>query len=408
MTEGDCLQRYFLDTNVLLEDIEYFTTLPFIISSVTLAELENIKTNRNKTEEVRVAARKAIKWLSDHHGEYEVIVCDEHVCHILSYYGLEENPDAKICASAAYAIDKYPDDNIVFVTHDLSCRNIAEKIFKLKVEWFENQKEEIYTGYKLISGTTEYINDYMANIDYSKWYVNQYAIIENKDDGSVKEMRFDGNTFVQLKLPPSKYIKGKNALQRCALDILNNPAITVATILGGYGSGKTALATKMSLYSVQEKGWQSRIIALREAVSEGKEIGYLPGEKDLKLLDFMLPFADQLDGGEFELESLKQRGVIEANTPYFIKGRTYNSSIILVDEAEDLTEKQIRLIGTRVGQESRVFYTGDYSQSVINPTKHNALVRMCKELRGEDKFACIYLSEDVRSDTSKLFANLFK
>ena len=134
----------------------------------------------------------------------------------------------------------------------------------------------------------------------------------------------------------------------------------------------------------------------------------MPGEKLDKIYDFLLPFADQLDGGEFELESLIQRGVIEANTPYFIKGRTYNNSVIVVDEAEDLTEKQIRLIGTRVGENSRVFYNGDYKQSVINPTKNNALNKMSLELRGNPKFACIYLEEDVRSETSKLFANLFE
>ena len=248
----------------------------------------------------------------------------------------------------------------------------------------------------------------MSDINLSDWYVNEYLIIENTDDASVKEMKFDGTMFVPLKLPPSKFIKGKNSLQRCALDILNNPSITIAAILGGYGSGKTMLSSKMSLYSIQEKGWQSRIVALREIISDSAEIGYLPGEKLNKVYDFVLPLADQLDGGEYELESLMQRGVLEANTPYFIKGRTYTNSILLVDEAEDMTEKQIRLIGTRVGENSRVIYNGDYSQSVINPSKNNALVKMCKELKGNSKFACIYLESDVRSETSKLFANLFK
>ena len=55
-------------------------------------------------------------------------------------------------------------------------------------------------------------------------------------------MRWDGEKFVGLKLPPSKFIKGKNALQRCALDMLNNPSITVCAILGEYGSGKSFLA----------------------------------------------------------------------------------------------------------------------------------------------------------------------
>ena len=396
----------FLDTNVLLEDPEDFTT-PFIISDQTLLELEAIKTNKNKTEDLRGAARKAIRWLSDHHDDYEVMVTNNSVFDVGMAYSLDISEPDVLISCAALAWQEQNNKEVKFVTHDLSCRNIAEKILGLDVEWFEN-KHKIYKGYKEVIGDTTYINEYMANINYSDWYVNEYIIIGNTDDDTIKEMRFDGNMFVPLKLPPSKYIKGKNSLQRCALDILNNPNITVSAIVGGYGSGKSFLSSKMALYSVQEKGWQSRIVAIREIISDGAEIGWLPGEKLSKIYDFVMPLADQLDGGEFELESLMQRGVVEANTPYFIKGRTFNNCCILCDESEDLTEKQIRLVGTRVGENSRIIYNGDYKQSVINPTKNNALNKMNIELRGNPKFACIYLEDDVRSETSRLFANLFE
>lgn len=72
---------------------------------------------------------------------------------------------------------------------------------------------EIYKGYKIISGTTEEINKYMSkDMKDDDWYINEYAIIKNNDDGSEKEMRWDGEKFVSLRLPPSKVIKGKNAL----------------------------------------------------------------------------------------------------------------------------------------------------------------------------------------------------
>lgn len=395
----------FYDTNVLLEDSDL--TLPFVISSETLKELESIKTARNKTEDVRAAARHAIKWLADHHGEYEVLVyCDavkdKAICNDLD----PDDPDIRICCSAAVWQEVF-DETIVFCTHDLSCRNIAEQVLKLNVEWFEN-KEEIYKGYKEIVGNTDYINDYMANIDYSNWYVNEYLLINNTDDETIKEMRFDGNEFVPLRLPPSKYIKGRNSLQRCALDILNNPNITIAAILGNYGSGKTALTMKMAAYSVKEKGWHSQILGIREPHGEGKEVGYLPGDLQSKTDFFFAPLVDQLDGGEFELERMKQHGLLEENIPFYLKGRTFNDCCIICDESEDLTAKQIRLIGTRVGENSRVFFNGDHQQSTIDPTKNNALVKMCKEFRGNPKFATIYLEADVRSDTSKLFANLFK
>ena len=91
-----------------------------------------------------------------------------------------------------------------------------------------------------------------------------------------------------------------------------------------------------------------------------------------------------------------------------MKGTTYNNTVILVDEAEDLDDKQIRLVGTRVGTNSKICFSGDYKQSVINTTDSNALVKMCNEFKGNKNFATIYLGEDVRSYTSKMFANLFE
>ena len=108
-----------------------------------------------------------------------------------------------------------------------------------------------------------------------------------------------------------------------------------------------------------------------------------------------------------ELESLKMQGILESNIPYYLKGTTYNNSILLVDEAEDLTKKQIRLIGTRLGLNSKIFFSGDYKQSVIDSSANNALVEMCNAFKGNEKFGCIYLNEDVRSETSKMFADLF-
>ena len=248
----------------------------------------------------------------------------------------------------------------------------------------------------------------MDNMDLSDWNTNEYLIIQNTDDSSEKEMRFDGEKFVALKLPPSKYIKAKNSLQRCALDILNNQDITIAAILGGYGSGKTFITMQMALYSVNEKGYQSKILGVRSPQGEGKEIGYLPGDMESKVEGFFEPLTQQLDGGEFELESLKQRGVLETNIPFYMKGTTYNNTVILVDEAEDLDDKQIRLVGTRVGANSKICFSGDYKQSVINTTDSNALVKMCNEFKGNKNFATIYLGEDVRSSTSKMFANLFQ
>ena len=374
-----------------------------MISSVTLQELEHIKVSGRKSEEVKYNARKALHILDENPDKYTAVVFTTAMENYINEKLIEVTPDSKIVATAAFSKNLIPqEDDFVFVTNDLACKVIAQKIFNLPVESVDEESgNEIYKGYQVIHGDAEKINSIMSNIDYSKWYTNEYLIIENTDDGTSKEMRFDGTSFVPLKLPSSRFIKGKNSLQRCALDI------TIAAILGGYGSGKTFLSMQMALYNVQEKGRASRILGVREVVGEGKEIGYLPGDVEDKVGRFFEPLIQSLNGGEFELQGLKMSGVLDTNVPFFMKGTTYNSTIILCDEAEDLSESQIRLIGTRLGQDSKIYLAGDYKQSLLTKTVNNPLVKMCNEFKGNEKFACIYLGEDVRSETSKMFADLF-
>ena len=400
-------KKKFYDTCSILAEIDNDDLFAerFYISSISLHELENIKTSKNKTEDVRYKARKLSHLLDEHYNDYDVVVYNFEISdYIVGTLGLDATiPDNQIVGTAKYISEK---EDVVFITNDICLKNIA-RYLGLEVCSVVG-KENIYKGYKTIKGTSEQINIAMENIDFSDWNINEYLIIQNTDDDSEKEMRFDGERFVSLKLPSSKFIKAKNSLQRCALDILNNQDITIAAILGGYGSGKSFISMQMALYNVQEKGYQSKILGIRSPQGEGVDVGYLPGTLEDKTDNFFLPLVQQLNGGEFELESLKQRGVLESNIPYYLKGTTYNDTIMLVDEAEDLDEKQIRLVGTRVGSNSKIYFAGDYKQSVINTTTNNALVKMCNEFKGNKQFATIYLGEDVRSSTSKMFANLFE
>lgn len=340
--------------------------------------------------------------LDEHSDKYDVIIVNNNVLDIIDKLGLENTPDNQICACASTIKD------VLFITNDIACKTIAKWIFGLNVSSTYEDGSEIYKGYQIIHGDTDTINSIMENMDYSKWHINEYLIIENTDDDSSKELRFDGTNFVALKLPSSRFIKGKNSLQRCALDILNNPDISIAAILGGYGSGKTFISMQMALYNVQEKGRVAKILGVREVSGEGKEIGYLPGDMEDKVGKFFEPLTQSLNGGEFELQSLKMSGVLDTNVPFFMKGTTYNDTIILCDEAEDLSESQIRLIGTRLGQNSKIYFAGDYKQSLLTKTVNNPLIKMCNEFKGNEKFGCIYLGEDVRSETSKMFAELFE
>ncbi len=266
---------------------------------------------------------------------------------------------------------------------------------------------EIYKGYRELTGTTADINEYMCAIKPGDFYVNEYLIIRNTDDGSESEMRWDGEKFVSLRLPASRFVKAKNALQRCALDMLINKDITVCALLGYPGSGKSFLSIQSALYCIREKGLYSGIVTCREPVSSGRTSGYLPGTLDEKIMLYFKPIEEQLSGGEFELHQLQQRGEIESITPHYVKGRTFTLKYVLIEEAEDITEKQIRLLGTRVGEGSKIVFSGDHKQSEINASVNNDLLKMCSFFKGNPRFATIFLEDDVRSETSKMFANMY-
>lgn len=404
------MKKNFYDTCALLnlQEKAYDNGL-FYISSVTLFELENIKTSSTKSEEVKYKARHATKFLDKYDGQYKVINYTNEQAHIIEGCNLPStnvNNDQMICACARYCDSNI--ERVTFVTDDVCCKNIARDMFGLDVDsTWSPETDDYYKGYKRISGTSLEINDIMLSDDFLKdFYENEYLIIHNLDDDSEKEMRFTDGMFVPLKLPASKYIKGKNSLQRCAIDALNNTNITAVAILGTYGSGKTYLATKMGLYHMNEKGNQSKIVCVRSPFGEGREVGFLQGDFDDKTRMFFEPIEDQLEGGEYELEGLKQQGKLEAKIPYYIKGKTFDDSVILCDEGEDLTEKEIKLIGTRMGKNSRIFFSGDFRQSLI--MGENPLVKMCNELKDNPMFACVCLDEDVRSSASKMFADLFE
>lgn len=327
---------------------------------------------------------------------------------VINDLGLQETPDAVIVSEAYLFQKNNPDSEIVFVTDDISCYNIASQIFHLKTRTMDESSGEIYKGYVKLEGTSEELTSKLENLDLNQLYVNEYVVTYDSTLNKWQEMRYDGNGLVALRLPPQNFLKAKNSLQRCALDALVNKDIDIVAVLGTYGSGKTFLSMQMALYAVKEKGYQSKILGVREARGEGAAVGYLPGEFENKVGDFFRPLEQQLKGGEFELESLKSRGVLEMQIPYYLKGTTYNSTVMIVDEAEDLTESEVRLVGTRLGQGSRIFFAGDYNQSLINKSTGNPLVKMCEEFKGNRNFACVFLEDDVRSEASKMFATLFK
>jgi Predicted ATPase related to phosphate starvation-inducible protein PhoH len=390
---------YVIDTNSLIDYPHLILKYDVVITSPVLRELEKLETTRRHDKELQKKITKA-KTLLDNEGvNYHCDLSD-----YTSLWGVSEGFDSQ-----------YVDNQIIqcciengygLITRDklLRLKANAKNIPVIKPE---NESSEVYTGYKIA-----YIDDdntYKIYEDRSNnafnLITNQYLIIRD-DDGKTKDiLRWNGESHVGLNIP-YEVIKPKNDLQACALDILYNDSIPVKFILGTYGSGKTFLTTKIAVHNVIEKGNRSTILAVRNPVGSGEQIGFLSGDFDDKTAGFFEPIIQHFDGGEQDAERFERNGQLKKAIPFYMKGVSIDNTFMIVDEAEDLDTKTIKLIGTRIGENTVCAFCGDYNQAEGKFVNNNGLSYAVEALKGNPLVGVILLDRDVRSDASRIFAEI--
>lgn len=134
----------FYDTNAILKLQDKIFEEDFIISSVTLQELEHIKVSRNKDDKVKYEARKALHLLDDNSNKYDVVVYDNAIENYILGKNMEITPDTKIVGSCAF-INVMKD--VIFITDDIACKMIARKIFNLTVKGINDEPADDYSGF---------------------------------------------------------------------------------------------------------------------------------------------------------------------------------------------------------------------------------------------------------------------
>jgi phosphate starvation-inducible PhoH-like protein len=191
-----------------------------------------------------------------------------------------------------------------------------------------------------------------------------------------------------------KPIRPKTAGQRRYVEAIRRHVITFG--IGPAGTGKSWLAVAMAVQALQAKEVQ-RIILTRPAVEAGERLGFLPGDLMAKIDPYLRPLYDALyDMLEMEgAQRLLEKGQVEVAPLAFMRGRTLNSSFIILDEAQNTTPEQMKMFLTRIGFGSRVVVTGDVSQIDV-PGGRSGLVGLDRILGGIDGLGFVYLtSKDV-------------
>lgn len=403
-------ENIVVDTNVFMESIDILKKIVedynVIVPMMVLEELDNLKDSHNDVRTHK--ARIAIKYIN-------------------------ENFDKFIFDNKEY--EGKPDNQIISVAEDYKCalasNDICVKV-KCKTKGIEVLSflgnEQDYKGYRILEIDTnkDEDNELLARLyqhpeeNILDLLINEYLIIRDKanpiwdsDEFNYKVgyktidiMRWDGNIYAKLKLPPKKIITPLNDLQICALDLLGNKDIPIRVIAGVFGSGKTMLTTAMGLYAVENKGWYPKLVLVRNNdTSDFKDVGALPGTLEDKTGLLFKTMTQHFPQGEYQAEKMLQEGRLECHIPYFMKGLSINGYII-VDESEDLTLKGIKMIGSRLEQDGCINFCGDWKQTSGKYLSDNGMVQLIEQAKGNPLFGTIVLDRDVRSEASKIFADL--
>lgn len=247
--------------------------------------------------------------------------------------------------------------------------------------------------------------------------VNQYLFIKNEHDEIIDKRKWDGKELVPLRIKViDNYRIGKvkpiNDEQFALFDLLQDENITVKQITGVAGSGKNYCAFTYALDAVDRfnkgKSNYRKLVMVRNnvEVKDTVALGALPAGANDKLMPFAMPAADLL-GDQTELSRLIDDGKIELLHLGFARGRSFDNTIIIVDESENITGEHAALLVSRVGKNSIIIFLGDTAQAdKVVFEKNSGLERLNTRLFGHPLYGCVHLTKTERSETAALAALL--
>lgn len=267
-----------------------------------------------------------------------------------------------------------------------------------------------YTGYKELFLTEDQACQMYneGRIDDYEFLENEYLIAKN-DDGEV----FDKMVYRNGRLSHVPYaklsnqylgdIKPRNDQQALVIDTLLHPGSKIKLVKGVYGSGKDYLMLAAALQLI-EKGKFDKLVFIRPNVSVRglPEIGALPGTADEKLSWTLAPLWDKV-GGQEGIEMMIRDNILESVPLLFIRGRSFENSIIYVTEGQNMTTEIAKLVIGRIGEGSELWLNADTHQTDKKMfDEDNGVNKMIERLAGNKLFSYVYMPKTERSSVAEL------
>ena len=438
-------KTFVLDTNVILHDstcIHQFKDNNIVIPITVIEEIDHFKRgsqviNLNAREFARTLDSLTGDALFDGgislgkgKGKVKIAITKGLSDEIREIFR-EDNHDHRIL-STAYEIRKKQasKESVILVSKDVNLRMKAKAIGILAEDYTTDRisLEELYSG----KGTLEnFDDDLLTKIfqvpfqipapkvlksDKNEVHPNKFYVIRNSSRSVLAYLDQEMKTVEKIDKNYIYGIKPRNAEQTFAVSALINNNIPLVTITGKAGTGKTLLALASALFV--KKDFRQIYVARPVIPLSNKDIGFLPGDVDSKLAPYMQPLWDNLkviqdqfpdtDKHHLQINQMIKDEKLIVEPLSYIRGRSLQRIYFIVDEAQNLTPHEIKTIITRVGEGTKIVFTGDIYQ-IDHPyldSQSNGLSYLIETFKGQKLYAHINLEKGERSELAELASNL--
>ena len=443
-------KNFIIDTSVFLTDSSCIYKFQNNDIVVPLKVLEEIDLHKKRQDSVGHHARQAIRnfdalrlsgslskgvRLGKGLGVLRVIKASEIALNELPKDLSHKMSDHLILATALTIKKENPRRKTIVVSRDINMRVVADSL-GLLTEDYSNSKvvddaDKIYEGFTKLLVDEELVNQFYLGDDV---YVDEDLCIE-------QGVRLYPNEFVMLVASsnekktalsrfseyskPLKHVRDlknelmwgiqpRNKEQSFAFDLLFDDEIPLVSLIGKAGSGKTLMAIAAGL----EQGLGGkhdqyrRIIISRPVQPLGKDIGFLPGTMEEKMLPWLKPIQDNIrhlmGDDRTMLEAYVEKGKIEVEALTYIRGRSISNAFVIIDEAQNLTAHEVKTIITRIGENTKIVLTGDIEQidNVYTNETSNGLTYAVEKFKESELAGHITFRKGERSKLATAAAKL--
>ena len=461
------VKNYVLDTNVLIHDpgcLGRFKENHICIPADVLSELDRFKSEQSERgANARSVHRKLTELFScstkitqgvptDGGGTLRMVIYDPSTCpknsDLLNRFHRvfpdRERVDHRIMA-ATLLLMQHNEAPVVLVTKDINMQ-LKARAMGIECQDYLNDKvdpREI-SSYDICripvdpaelqrfasSGVLEIPHERRVDV-----VLNQYVLLEASEKQTMPARLASEGRLVRLQIPEALKIpdgialKPLNLGQRCLIDALLNPEISLVTCYGHAGTGKTLVAVAAGLHEMFNRNYTGLTVS-RPVVAMGEQLGFLPGTLEEKMRPWLQPIHDALDllmrppapigprrkqgkkendpGAKKPYEVLMEQGIVEIEALAYIRGRSIPNRYFVLDEAQQLTPQEAKTVVTRMSRGSKLVLVGDPAQ-IDNPyvdSRSNGLVYTRNRLKGQPFVAHVSLNRGERSELAEAGATM--